>query len=527
MCHFRLREWALLLSVVSIGATFIGCPAVDLSDSTVPDVVGLDRLAAYASLASGGFGIGVGTEERSDKIPEGCVIRQRPPAGSHASAGTSVNLVISMGAPSAGSIRVSLEPLDARQAGAYWRIDNGHWMATEQTLAGVSEGPHTVSFNAISGWQEPETVTVEVQGGVTNRLIGLYSQSVSTALFALADEAVPPEEAADDLYDAFNAHLAREGYDAAANAMDSAIQDYVACGGQLHDLTLRSAEIPSALYEGRNVSARRALRAQARSGESANWGMSAGEKRLARIATCKGTQDDSERTADYDNRILYVNGICITYPDFLIASGALADRVRRIDTDCTMHCAGYWNQDGLLLSELGECTAQLIIEWIDVFRDITVPNSTTSELQARILEEVDAGRNVIVVSHSQGNFHTREAVDDIPPDKRARINVLSAGSPVTVMPRGLRNCSRVDVEGDPVAEISMVNFDPFPYEGTWGWGDWLSLLLNRTTNGQLDVPKIVLLNHHCFEESYLQGEAGREIVNRIEDYLWSTTPCDT
>ena len=471
-----------------------------------------------------GFGIDSEIEEASDTIPEGCVSRQSPPAGSHVSAGTSVSLVISTGTRPSGSLAVSIEPLEARQAGACWRIDQGIWMASEEAQAGVSEGLHMVSFNPVNGWQEPDTVTVEVRGGATSSLLGLYSQSVSTALFAFADESVPPDEAADDLFDAFNAHMAREGYEAAANAMDSAIQEYVECGGELYDLTLRSSQVPSTLYEKGDVAKRRAARAQARSSEVTNWGKPAEEKHLAGLILSKGMRDSSQGSADYDNRILYVNGICITYPDFVIASGALADRVGFIDTDCTMHCAGYWNQDGLLLLELAECTAQLIIEWVDIFRDLTVPNATTSELQARILEEVDAGRNMIVVAHSQGNFHTREAVDDIPPDKRVRINVLSAGSPVTIMPRGLRNCSRVDVEGDPVAAISMVNFDPFPYEGTWGWGDWLSLLLNQTTNGQLDVPKIFLLNHHCFEESYLQGQAGREIVNRIEDYLWSATP---
>ena len=519
MCPIKLEKW-LVLSMAALGATFTGCPITSTSNNnTVPNLVGLNQLAAYACLASSGLRLEGVIEEYSDCIPEGQVIRQDPRPGSHASVGTGVNLVVSAGTRTAAWLTVSVQPVEAWQDGASWCLNHGGWMASQESQIAVTEGTHIVSFKGLAGWREPLSSVIEVRGGETHSVLGLYTPSVSKALIAFADESVLPEEAADDLFDAFNAQGELEGYESATNTLNAAIEEFVNGGGDLYQLTLRSLQIPSAFFEGWEVAERRAIRARLKPNAVENRATSTEQELLAGLTTYKGMREVVPESSDYDNCVIYVNGMAITYADFLVASGALEERVRNMDTDYRIHCTGYWNEDGLLLVELGECTAQKIVEWIDLFRDISVQNETTQELEARLLEEADAGKNVIVVSHSQGNFHAREAVDNIAPDKRAQINVLSAGSPVTFMPIGLRNCSRVDVEGDPVAELSLVNFAPFPYEGTWGWGDWLNVLANRMTDGRVDVPKILLLNHHHFEGSYLQGEAGREIVKRIEDYL--------
>ncbi|MCC6485933.1 MAG: PASTA domain-containing protein [Candidatus Hydrogenedentes bacterium] len=485
----------------------------------MPNLVGLDQLAAYECLSTCGLCLEGVIEELSDSIPKGQVIRQDPRPGSHACVGMRVTLVISSGVRTSAWMEVSVEPSEAWQDGASWCLDHGRWMAPQENPIAVTEGTHIVSFKGIAGWREPQSSIVNVRGGGTHYVLGLYTPSLSTAFSAFADESVPPEEAADDLFDAFDAHRAREGYESAAYAMTTAIEEFVQGGGDLNYLTLRSLQIPSAFYDGWEVAERRAIRARLKSNTVGNQARSSEQGLLAGLTTYKGMREVVPESSDYDNCVIYVNGMAITYADFLVASGGLEERVRNMDTDYRIHCTGYWNEDGLLLVELGECTAQKIVEWLDLARDISVQNETTQKLEACIIDEVDAGKNVILVSHSQGNFHAREAVDNISPDKRAQINVLSVGSPVTFMPEGLRTCSRVDVEGDPVSELSLVNFDPFPFEGTWGWGDWLNVLTNRMTDGRIDVPKILLLNHHHFEGSYLQGEAGREIVKRIQDYL--------
>lgn len=66
---------------------------------TVPDVIGRTEDQAIASLEEAGLTVGDRSEEASDKVPAGQVIRQRPAGGQRVEAGSKIHLVISSGPP--------------------------------------------------------------------------------------------------------------------------------------------------------------------------------------------------------------------------------------------------------------------------------------------------------------------------------------------------------------------------------------------------------------------------------------------
>lgn len=63
----------------------------------VPDVVGLSRAAAEAAITGANLVLGTVTEERSDTVPAGQVIRQNPSSGTEVTRGSAVDLVVSLG----------------------------------------------------------------------------------------------------------------------------------------------------------------------------------------------------------------------------------------------------------------------------------------------------------------------------------------------------------------------------------------------------------------------------------------------
>jgi len=74
--------------VVSLGAALI----------PTPDVVGLSQAAAESAIVTAGLVVGTVTTANSNSVAAGNVISQSPSAGTDVSAGSSVNLVVSLGA---------------------------------------------------------------------------------------------------------------------------------------------------------------------------------------------------------------------------------------------------------------------------------------------------------------------------------------------------------------------------------------------------------------------------------------------
>jgi len=73
-----------------------------------------------------------------------------------------------------GSLRVTIDPVDARTSGARWRVDGGSWETSGATLSGLSVGAHTLSFNDVPGWTRPEDQQVTIDGNQTTQASATY-----------------------------------------------------------------------------------------------------------------------------------------------------------------------------------------------------------------------------------------------------------------------------------------------------------------------------------------------------------------
>ena len=77
--------------------------------------------------------------------------------------------------PTTGAIQTSIQPQDAIDAGARWRVDGGDWQVSGATVDGLSEGSHSVSYKQeIAGWDTPADDSVIVVPGETKTVYGTY-----------------------------------------------------------------------------------------------------------------------------------------------------------------------------------------------------------------------------------------------------------------------------------------------------------------------------------------------------------------
>ncbi|HSH92629.1 MAG TPA: hypothetical protein VK968_00620, partial [Roseimicrobium sp.] len=78
----------------------------------------------------------------------------------------------------AGNLKVNLSPSQAVTAGARWRVDGGAWQTSGTTVKNLSNGTHTVTYNAVTGWVSPASAPVAISGGTTT-ITGTYVQTAS------------------------------------------------------------------------------------------------------------------------------------------------------------------------------------------------------------------------------------------------------------------------------------------------------------------------------------------------------------
>ena len=74
-----------------------------------------------------------------------------------------------------GSLRVTISPQGAINAGAHWRVAGGAWHVSGYTQT-VSVGQHTVEFSDVVGWTKPDNQTVTISNGQTTNSSGTYTQ---------------------------------------------------------------------------------------------------------------------------------------------------------------------------------------------------------------------------------------------------------------------------------------------------------------------------------------------------------------
>jgi len=204
-----------------------------------------------------------------------------------------------------------------------------------------------------AGLVTPSPETVAVEGNGTVDLYRMYTMTVPRAVDAFVDESVPVEQAADDLFAAFNRQLADEGLDAARSSLHGAVEQYLRNGGTYRELAERSAALPPGLYDETRVTKRRAVRAYAQAKKLGDLEEAAARMEVAGLLEkADASTDESERV----NYVLFVNGINTNFTEFTEGRGALQDKLAGFAPGYDVYCTGFYNPDGIF--ELTECTEQ-------------------------------------------------------------------------------------------------------------------------------------------------------------------------
>ncbi len=93
-----------------------------------------------------------------------------------------------------GSVNTILSPTDAIADGAQWRIDNGTWMNSGDTIGNLSLTTHSVEFRAIPMWNTPASVSLTLTNENVVSLTGAYLRV--TGLYVEIDPAEAISEGA-------------------------------------------------------------------------------------------------------------------------------------------------------------------------------------------------------------------------------------------------------------------------------------------------------------------------------------------
>ncbi|MCP4642779.1 MAG: carboxypeptidase regulatory-like domain-containing protein, partial [bacterium] len=79
--------------------------------------------------------------------------------------------------PQFGSLAVTIEPEEARTAGAQWRVDGGDWHVSGDTVTGLSAGQHIVTYDTVAEWYAPSYQAVMINGNETTPTTGTYTEA--------------------------------------------------------------------------------------------------------------------------------------------------------------------------------------------------------------------------------------------------------------------------------------------------------------------------------------------------------------
>jgi hypothetical protein len=97
-----------------------------------------------------------------------------------------------------GSLRVTISPQEAIDAGAQWRVDGGTWRDSNYTESGMLVGFYPVEFSMIDDWITPATRMVQINDNQTTTTSGIYIQQIHEQLkineFMASNASVEPLE---------------------------------------------------------------------------------------------------------------------------------------------------------------------------------------------------------------------------------------------------------------------------------------------------------------------------------------------
>ena len=197
--HKKAKKVAAIILIIAAIAiiafvAFSSCSSTETL--TVPDVTGMKQEAAIEAIEEAGFEVGEITEENSDTVKSGRVISQDPEGNSEAEEGTTVNLVISLGAaevevpdltglsPEEAQKELTANGLDYEEGDAVYSDDVEEGLVAGQDIeAGTEVSQDTVITYYLS--LGPEGTSVP---NVTGESEGSASAELSNAGFYVTTE---------------------------------------------------------------------------------------------------------------------------------------------------------------------------------------------------------------------------------------------------------------------------------------------------------------------------------------------------
>lgn len=88
-----------------------------------------------------------------------------------------------------GSLRVTISPQEAVDAGAQWCFDGGGWRDSGETQGGLSVGQRIVEFKDVVGWTTPENQTIVINSGQATEAGATYiaTPAVENITYSIAE----------------------------------------------------------------------------------------------------------------------------------------------------------------------------------------------------------------------------------------------------------------------------------------------------------------------------------------------------
>ena len=81
-----------------------------------------------------------------------------------------------------GSLQVVVNPTEAVNIGAQWRVDDGPWMNPGDTAEGLTTHRGEIAFKDIAGWQTPKPVKIWLFNGLIRNATATYYPLASHAV---------------------------------------------------------------------------------------------------------------------------------------------------------------------------------------------------------------------------------------------------------------------------------------------------------------------------------------------------------
>jgi hypothetical protein len=73
-----------------------------------------------------------------------------------------------------GTIIVIISPQATVESGAMWRVENGPWKKSGESISDLAVGSQTIEFQDVGNWTKPEKKNVKIEEGKTVTIIETY-----------------------------------------------------------------------------------------------------------------------------------------------------------------------------------------------------------------------------------------------------------------------------------------------------------------------------------------------------------------